>query len=98
MVGLSVVELHEELGGKGGIFADGGGRGRSMVGGSWGVVGQVGVFRHALSMVDVEGVSAKGGVGLAVFKGLGLLFVLSVSWLLPGGWWFKGIVIQVPHR
>ena len=41
-------------------------------------VGRVGVLGHALSMVDTEGVSAKGGVGVLVFKGLGLLLVPAV--------------------
>ncbi len=98
MAVLSVVELHKELGGEGGVFSDCSGRGGSMVGGSWGVIRWVGVLRHALSMVDAKGVPAKGGMGLAVFEGLGLLLVLLASWFLLGGWWFEGVVVQVPHR
>ena len=98
MVGLLVVELCEELGGEGSVFTDGSGRGRSMAGGSWGVVGQVGVFRHALSIIDAEGVSAKGGMGLAVFKGLGALLRLSLLQFLAGSGWLEGGVIQVSYR
>jgi hypothetical protein len=39
-------------------------------GGSRGVDGWVGVARHVLSMVGAEGVSAEGGVGVLVLKGL----------------------------
>ena len=35
-----------------------------MMGGSWGVVERVRVFRHPLSMEDAEGVLAEGGVGV----------------------------------
>ena len=74
MVGLSGVELFEELGGKGGIFSDKHGGFRRCR--CWGVDRWVGVFRHSLSVVDAQGVMAKGSVGLAVFKGLGFLLGL----------------------
>ena len=93
MVGLLVVELCKELGGEGGFLANGSGGGGSMMGRCRGVVGGIGVFGHALSVVDAEGVLAKGGVGVLVFKGLGLLFVLLVLGLFLGGWWLEGIII-----
>ncbi len=97
MAGLSVVELCEELSSEGAIFADGSGGWGSMMGGRWGVDRWVGVSGYPLSIEDTEGVSAKGGVGVLVFEGLGLLFVLSVPRLLSRGWQFKGIIVQVPH-
>ena len=44
-------------------------------------------------MKDAEGVLAEGGVGVLVFEGLGLLFVLLVLGLSLGGWWFDGVVV-----
>ena len=41
-------------------------------------VGWVGVLGHALSMIDIEGVLAKGGIGVLVLEGLGLLLVPAV--------------------
>ncbi len=72
MVGLLVVELCKELFGEGGVFANSSGGWGSIMGGSWGVVGGVGVFGHALSVKDAEGVLAEGSVGVLVFEGLGL--------------------------
>ncbi len=42
-------------------------------------------------MVDTKGVSAKGSVGVFVFKRLGLLFVPLVLLLGQGGWGFKSV-------
>jgi len=72
MAGLSVVELCEELSSEGAIFADGSGGWGSMMGGRWGVDRWVGVSGYLLSIEETEGVSAKGGVGVMVFEGLGL--------------------------
>ena len=69
-----------------------------MVHGGWGVDGWVGVARHVLSMIDAEGVLAKGGVGLAVLEGLGLLLGFSALQLLLRCRWFEGIVVHVPYR
>ena len=92
-MGLSVVKLHEELSGEGSVFTDSSGGRGSMMGGCWGVVEGVGVFRHALFVEDAEGVPAKGGMSLPVFKGLDLLLVPSVPRLLLGGWRLKGVVV-----
>ena len=47
-------------------------------------------------MVDTEGVSAEGGVGVLVFEGLGLLVPAALLFLLVGDRWLEGLVIQVP--
>ena len=63
----------------------------------WGVE----YFRHPLSIIDAEGVSAKGGMGVLVFEGFGLpLFLVVVAPAVICGWgrWFKGVVIQVSGR
>jgi len=78
---LPSVELVEECGGEVDILidsSDGGGSGGSLVGQCREVVGRIGVLRHPLSMVDAEGVSAKGSVGLLMVEGLGLLSALAV--------------------
>ncbi len=49
---------------------------------------------ESLSWVAVLAVT----VGVLVFEGLGLLFVLLALSLLSGGWWLDGVVIQVPCR
>jgi len=41
---------------------------------------------------------AEGGVGLAVFKGLGALLRLSLLQFLAGSGWLEGGVIQVSYR
>ena len=76
MVGLLVIELLEELGGEGGVFSNK--HVELMVGRCRGVDRWVGVFGHSLSVVDAEGVSAEGSVGLAVFKGLRFLSAFVV--------------------
>jgi len=99
VAGLLVVELLEELGGEGGVFSDGGGRGGAMVSRCGGLVGWVGAFGHPLSMVDAEGVSAKGGVGILVLEGLALPLVSLLLWfLLVGSWQIKSVITQVPRR
>ena len=96
MAGLLVVELLKELCGEGSIFSDEC-RG-SMACGRRGIDGQVRVARHSLSIVNAEGVSAKGGVGLAVFKRLGLPSGFLALRLLSGCGWLEGVVVQVSRR
>jgi len=68
-----------------------------MVRGLEGVNGWVRVSRHALSMVDTEGVLAKGGVSVFVFKGLGLFLVPVVLLLLRlGTRGFECVIVQIP--
>ncbi len=96
MVGLLGVEFLEDLCGKGGIFSNE--RGGSIAHGCRGVDGWVGVSRHALSMINTEGVVTEGGMGLTMFEGSGLLLGFLALWLLLGGRWLKGVVVQVPCR
>jgi hypothetical protein len=58
----------------------------------WGVE----YFRHPLSIIDAEGVSAKGGMGVLVFEGFGLpLFLVAAVPVVIYGWSrrFKGVII-----
>jgi len=69
-----------------------------MAGACRGVDRQVGVARHALSMVDTEGVLAKGGMGILVIEGLGLWLVPStlsvLGWITEGCFWFRGVQVS----
>ena len=75
MAGLLGVELLEELGGEGGVFSNE--CGGSVVHRCWGVDGRVGISGHASVVIYAEGVAAEGGVGLAMFEGLGPFLRLS---------------------
>ncbi len=86
----------EEVGGELGIFPDKGVE--LMGGGCWGVDGQVGVPRHCSAVEGAEGVSTKGGVGLAMFEWWSLLWFAALG-PLSRCWWFEGIgVVKVPRQ
>ncbi len=96
MVLLLSVEFLEEVGGVEDIFIDGGGSRGFLTSRCGGVVRWVGVLGHFLSVIDAEGVLAKGGVGVLMFKGLGLFLTLVVLVFLRWGCGrFEQVIVQV---
>ena len=92
MAGLAGVEFLEEVVGELGLLPN---EGVEVMGGQcWGVDGRVGISRHVSAVEDAEGVSAEGGVGLAMLKGEGpLLWLVALGPLAWGG----GLgVVEVP--
>ena len=95
MAGLAVIELLEEVGSELGVFSNEGVE--LMVGQCWGVDGWVGVSQHCSAVEGAEGVSTKGGVGLAVFEQRLLSGFAALGSLLRFQWFGGAIIIEVPH-
>ena len=93
VVGLSVVELLQEVRGDDGVVSDEGVE--VMVGGCWGIDGRVRVSGHSSAMEDAEGVAAEGGVGVTMFDG-GFWLSFSALGLLLWGWRVR--CVKVPRR
>src|SRR6266851_974400 len=91
---LSVVELLQEVRGDDGVVPDEGVE--LMVGRCWGVDGRVRVSGHRLMVEDAEGVPTKGGVGVAMLDGGGLLLRFVALGLLLRGWLVGGV--EVPRQ
>src|SRR6266851_3611023 len=95
VAGLSGVELLEEVRGDDGVISDEGVE--VMVGRCWGVDGRVRVAGHSSAVEDAEGVSTKGGMGVAVFDdGGGLLRLSAFCFLLLWGQLVGRV--EVPRR
>ena len=73
----------DKSGGEGGVFPNEGVK--FMVGGRGDVDGQVGVTGHSLLVEDAEGIATEGSVGLTVFEGGSLLWLVALCLLLGSG-------------
>jgi len=92
---LEGIKLIKDLDSKAGIAFDKGGG--AILGCCRRVDGGVGVAQHFLLVIDTEGVSTEGGVGVMVFNRLASLFAFAALLLFRrGSRWFKSIIVEVP--